>query len=242
MTSRKKQYGDLFNNLNNFMLTNDNIIRYISINKTIKTNNKLLNKKQEKTKETSNIFVPKQRDMLFWCFYIILNSKEQYLFNINNTFTNEKQTKINAIEILKTKKSKLKEHKLKINEVENELLNENKITLTGLAGLCIAYNISICVVKDRIVFDFHYSENLNGIICWSTNNYGVYDDDYNTFFSKIESTHYMVTNPCKPIKAISGYTVKDLCEICKKLDISIIDTNGGKLKKQDLYQKIVNIM
>ena len=81
MTSRKKQYDNLFNNLNNFMLTNDNIIRYISINEAIKTNSKLLNKKQEKTKESTNIFVPKQRDMLFWCFYIILNSKEQYLFN-----------------------------------------------------------------------------------------------------------------------------------------------------------------
>ena len=240
MTSRKKQYDFLFNNLNNYMFTNDNIIRYTKLNNTLKLKEKSIHKK-EKTKENKDVFIPRQKDVLFWCFYIILNGKENYLFNLNNIFTIEKETKIKAIEILKSKKDILKEHKLKKTEIENELLNEQTITIKGLSALCIAYNISLCVVKNRLVFDLKYTDTVNGIIYWENNKYGVYDTDINNYYSNIIENYY-VTNPSKPIKAISGYTIKDLQEICKKLNISIIDNNGMKIKKTDIYQKIQTIL
>ena len=100
MNSRKKQYDFLFNNLNKYMLTNENIIRYVNINPSLKINEKTLVNKSTVSKIKTNNFVPRQKDVLFWCFYIILNGKEKYLFNINNIFTVEKETKIAAIEIL----------------------------------------------------------------------------------------------------------------------------------------------
>ena len=153
MNSRKKQYDFLFNNLNKYMFTNEHIIRYLKINEK-----SLVNKEKVSTCKTNN-FVPRQKDVLFWCFYIILNGKEKYLFNINNIFTIEKQTKIAAIEILKSKKAILKEHKLRKTEIENELLNEKTITIKGLSGLCIAFDISLCLVKNRVAFDLNYSDN-----------------------------------------------------------------------------------
>ena len=49
-----------------------------------------------------------KKTFYFGVLYIILNGKENYLFNLNNIFTIEKETKIKAIEILKSKKDILK--------------------------------------------------------------------------------------------------------------------------------------
>ena len=240
MNSRKKQYDFLFNNLNKYMFTNENIIRYTNINPSLKINEKSIVNKQKISKSKTNIFVPRQKDLLFWCFYIILNGKEKYLFNINNIFTIEKETKIAAIELLKSKKTILKEHKLRKTEIENELLNENTITIKGLSGLCIAFDISLCVVKNRVVFDLNYSDSINGIICYENDKYGVYDvdvNDINDFYKDIKENYY-IANPSKPIKAVSGYTIKDLQEMSKKLKISIIDKNGMKLKKMTYMKEL----
>ena len=244
MNSRKKQYDFLFNNLNKYMFTNENIIRYTNTNSSLKINKKSIVNKQNISKSKTNIFVPRQKDLLFWCFYIILNGKEKYLFNINNIFTIEKETKIAAIELLKSKKTILKEHKLRKTEIENELLNEKTITIKGLSGLCIAFDISLCVVKNRVVFDLNYSDSIYGIICYDNDKYGVYDvdvNDINDFYKDIKENYY-IANPSKPIKAVSGYTIKDLQEMSKKLKISIIDKNGMKLKKNDIYERIKTIL
>jgi len=244
MNSRKKQYDFLFKNLNKYMFTNENIIRYTNTNPSLKINKKSIVNKQNISKSKTNIFVPRQKDLLFWCFYIILNGKEKYLFNINNIFTIEKETKIAAIELLRSKKTILKEHKLKKTEIENELLNEKTITIKGLSGLCIAFDISLCVVKNRVVFDLNYSDSIYGIICYDNDKYGVYDvdvNDINDFYKDIKENYY-IANPSKPIKAVSGYTIKDLQEMSKKLKISIIDKNGMKLKKNDIYERIKTIL
>ena len=244
MNSRKKQYDFLFTNLNKYMFTKENIIRYTDLTPDLKTSKKTFVNKEKTSKPNTNIFVPRQKDVLFWCFYIILNGKEKYLFNINNIFTVEKETKIAAIEILKSKKTILKEHKLRKTEIENELLNEKTITIKGLLGLCIAYDISLCVVKKRVVFDLNYITSTNGIICYENEKYGVYDvdnNDINAFYTEIKDNYY-IANPSKPIKAVSGYTIKELQDMSKKLNISIIDNNGMKLKKNDIYTQIKTVL
>tara|TARA_Y100000768_G_scaffold384143_1_gene367608 strand:- start:1974 stop:2714 length:741 start_codon:yes stop_codon:yes gene_type:complete len=246
MIPRKKQYENLFKSLNKFMLTNDNIMRYSNISKPNIPNKKLVvNKKQnckQNCKQSDNIFIPRQKDVLFWCFYIILYGEDKYLFNINNRFSIEKEIKIKAIEILKTKKDILKEKKLKKYELENELLNEKSITIIGLSGLCIAYNVSICVVKNRTIHDLRYNNIINGVIYWDKNNYGVYNIDIIKYYNEIIHQYYIISNPNKPLKAISGYTIKELIEICKQLNISIIDANGMKHKKSELYKNIQAIL
>ena len=58
---------------------------------------------------TAKPFIPFQRDKLFWCFYIILHGYEEYEMNHSNSFSLEKQIKIETVEKLKSIKEKLKE-------------------------------------------------------------------------------------------------------------------------------------
>jgi|TARA_B110000114_G_C15055501_1_gene383093 hypothetical protein len=237
MTSRKKTYNDLFNDLNKYMLTSENIIRFSNTKQTFNIDNKSFKKKKISVKH-QEIFYPRQQDSLFWCFYIIYMGEEYYQQNINHIFRTEKDMKIRTIEILAENKELLKENKLKRIEIENELLNEKKITVKGLKALCLVYGVSICVVKERIFYDFDFNvKGDRGIIIYGEKN-GVYNEDVPTYYDKIVSSYYKITNATKPINAISGYTIGDLQDICNKLNLDIINSNGSKLNKKDLYQSI----
>ena len=243
MTSRKKQFNDLFNDLEKYMLTSENITRFSNITVSRNSDKKSLNKSafSIKTKipdKKPPIFYPRQKDPLFWCFYIIYMGEEWYQQNINHIFRTEKDMKIRTIEILAEKKELLKENKLKKNEVENELLNEKQITVNGLKALCLAYNVSICLVKGRTFYDFNYSDKGERGIIIHDDNIGVYNDDVSIYYNKISDTYYHVKNSSKPLNAISGYTLGELQDICKKLNIAIINNTGIKLNKKDLYQSI----
>ena len=243
MTSRKKTHADLFKDLDKYMLTAENVIRISNIKSTFTFNNKLLNKstndksKKEPIKRPA-IFYPRQQDPLFWCFYIIYKGEEWYRENINHIFRTEKDMKIRTIEILAAKKELMKTNKLKRIEVENELLNEKRITLKGLKALCLAYDVSICLVKGRVYYDFDFNKNNERGIIIQNDKIGVYNDDISEYYNKIVGSHYQITNATKPINAISGYTLGELQDICKQLNLSIINNTGVKLNKKDLYMSI----
>tara|TARA_B110000259_G_scaffold94974_1_gene109977 strand:- start:214 stop:957 length:744 start_codon:yes stop_codon:yes gene_type:complete len=243
MASRKTTRADLFKDLDKYMLTTENVIRISNIKSTFTFDKKLLNKsttitsKKEPIKR-STIFYPKQHDLLFWCFYIIYKGDEWYQQNINHIFRTEKDMKIRTIEILAEKKELMKTNKLKRIEVENELLNEKKITLKGLKALCLAYDVSICLVKGRVFYDFDFNENNERGIIIHNDKIGVYNDDTIPYYNKIVGSHYKITNATKPINAISGYTLGELQDICIQLNLPIINNIGIKLNKKDLYMSI----
>ena len=244
MPSRKDTYNDLFNDLNQFMFTSENLNRFSNLTEVCKQSKTSLNKStrfnkiKEKTRKESQIFYPRQYDQLFWCFYIIYKGEELYHQHMNCIFRTEKDMKIKTIELMADKKQLLKENKLKKNEIENELLNEKKITMNGLKALCLVYDISICVVKERIFYDFDYSGDISRKIIVYKDNFGVYNEDVSTFYNKINTSYFKIVNTTKPLNAITGYTLNELQEICKKLAIPIINSTGVKLNKKDLYQSI----
>jgi|TARA_B110000285_G_scaffold230365_1_gene296836 hypothetical protein len=225
------------------MLTTENIIRFSNIKQTFNIDKKSLNKskflnKPKVTKKQPEIFYPRHQDPLFWCFYIIYMGEDWYQQNINHIFRTEKDMKIRTIEILAENKELLKENKLKRTEIENELLNEKKITVKGLKALCLAYGVSVCMVKERVFYDFDFNtKGERGIIIHGDNS-GVYNEDVPSFYDKIVGSYYQITNATKPINAISGYTLGDLQDICMKLNVPIINSIGAKLNKRDLYQLI----
>ena len=100
-------------------------------------------------KNIMSIFTPTQKDKLFWCFFIILNGYEDYEMNRTNSFTNEKNFKIETVEKLKQIKEQLKELKLKRTELEEELVSKTTISLKGLTALCLLHNVSITYVYGR---------------------------------------------------------------------------------------------
>ena len=118
--------NNIIQECNKYMLTNENMLKTIKINTFKKNEDAVLSKKKV------NVSAPHNVDTLFWCFYIILNGEHSYA--LDNSFKKEKEFKIECIEKLRKIKSELKAFKLRLNEIENELLNEKKITIKFSKG------------------------------------------------------------------------------------------------------------
>ena len=118
-----------FNTLQNYSLTNDLYLKFLE--------NKNFNKKEtenkcsleEKNKTKNRYITPIQKDKLFWCFYILYHSYDDYKIIQNNHFTIEKDFKINFVEIIRKNKGLLKQYGLKKADVENQLINDKEISL-----------------------------------------------------------------------------------------------------------------
>jgi hypothetical protein len=162
-------------NLNDYMFTTKNLIRFtkhmITANmyfKQEKQNTQRQNtlkqekqrqekQRQEKPQKTlkQDKYFPKQKDSLFWCFYILKNGYSKYEMEINNQyFTVEKQEKFKYITMLRNKKDILKIHKIKpFTELEDDLANKEKISVKTFFALCILENINVLFVDKRKIME-----------------------------------------------------------------------------------------
>lgn len=229
----------LLSDLNNHMLSLKNIS-----NITISNNNESYKlKKQTKyiTKSNStNIFFPKQKDTLFWCFYIILYNYTDYEF-ISNYFTKEKEIKYKFIEEFRNNKSIFKPIKVSKTNVENELAHNESITMTTIIALCHLKNINIFYIDNKKYYDIVINENKTSfLIEKQCNKYGL---AYNITKDKLEyyRNHFWKLEKLdKPIKSISSYTADELKDICKRLNIEIINSDTNvKLTKPKMYEQIL---
>ena len=122
--TNKEDYNHVLNKLQDYMLTGKVLARTFyqqgtSIqNKTKNEETKLETKLetkffQKKDKEVNNFFYPKEKDGLFWCFFIIQNGFEKYEYPDATSFVNEKTTKFKLIEHMRHNKQQLKSKKIK---------------------------------------------------------------------------------------------------------------------------------
>jgi len=190
-------------------------------------------------------FMPFQKDKLFWCFFIILKGHEEYEMNRSNSFSLEKKIKIETVEKLKSIKEKLKELKLKRTELEDNLVNSNTISIKGLFALCLVHNISITYVYGKKYYEINKEAenepgNKKGIImdnCLRWN-----DKENDEFLINVRANYWFIENIQKPLKAPSAYTLKELQDICQKLEINLEITVNEKTKlknKSKLYEEIL---
>ena len=212
-------------------------------------------------KKEAKPFTPFQKDKLFWCFYIILKGYDEYEINRSNSFSLEKQIKIEAVEKLKSIKDQLKDLKLKRTELEDELVNKQMITLKGLCALCLVHNVSITYVFGRKYCEIvpgpaslalatmttsNNNNNKKGIIIqnekkedslkWTSNEL----NDSNDFLTKLQEEYWLIENIQKPLKAPSAYTLPELQAICQKLLIETQCPEKEKAKtKTKLYEEIL---
>ena len=247
-------YNSLFDGMHQYMFSAENILRNSSVgndgnNVTANTKTYSYEKKKEKTEESAT-YLPRQHDTLFWCFFIVMHGFEEYELYKCSPFKKEKDFKIASVELIRKHAAKLKAMKLKLTVIENELVNEPRITLVGLRALALVYGVSIFYVSGCSYCDFDYLEggedSPRGILVYDKatsktsvkfkDNAGS-DADYT---NGVQKTHFCIANPEKPMNAISGYTLSDLQEICKKLRIPTLRTDGKKETKKTLYESILN--
>lgn len=248
-----KQYNDVINKLQYYMLYENTINRSLdklnnnsnnqSFDKSfVKINNKSFENKKFVKEDNDDIFIPNQKDTLFWCFYILKYGEANYEMLDNINIVLEKKLKIDYVEKIRKEKQIVKAHKFAtLTHLENQLANEVKIDVNTFFTLCVIENINVLYVSKKIYFELLMNDDKIHII-HRLDNYSKYGYEGITQ-SKIElyrSTLFKVDNVEKPVKTISAYKVSELVEFCSKLgiEISIKDTNKNKSKK-DLYESLI---
>ena len=195
-----------------------------------------------------NTFHPKEKDALFWCYYIIKNGYGAYVYPNTTSYINEKNEKFKCIQLLRDNKDLLKTKKIKNlkEDVEDDLANKDRIGMKTFIALCIVSKINIVYIHKRKCFEHMHNDEDPVHVVHSSNEYcGELNiskeqlDTYRTTLFKWESVD-------KPLKAVSSYKSDELLDLCIKLvfdnDSDTNATNKQNLKKKtkkELYELLV---
>ena len=215
-------------------------------------------------KKLKEEIIPRHKDKLFWCFYILYKGEHEYQQHMADNFITEKNFKIETAEKLKTMKDKFKQAKLRISEIEDELMNKPQITLKGLQALCIFYGVSLIYEFNQKYSEYLYNvedEDAIEIITLKTKEKGntsiseyalklfesdVDDDGFDdkekrkNYIKNIREKYWHIENADKPLKVPSAYTIKELQEIGEKLHLSLKTELGKNKTKAVLYEEILS--
>ena len=165
------------------------------------------------------------------------HTKGEQEYEIDNSFKREKEFKIESIEKLRSIKSELKALKLRLNAIENDLLNENKISIKSLVALCLLYKKNIMYVWNRKYFEIiNNADEIINIIINDNGEDKISDDISSTKINYYKDNYWQIVNIEKPLKAATTYTKDELFNITQKLDIKEITI---KKTKKEMYEKIL---
>jgi hypothetical protein len=231
-------YQNFTKHIQDYMFNNTTICKSLESKLHQQYNNKKI--KQEEVKQNNinkNIFIPNDNDTLFWCLYIIKNGLAKYTQLTNRNLVMEKTLKIEYIDRLRKEKQLLKQYKFDtLTNIENSLVNDNRINLNTFLFLSVVGCLNIFFIKNKTYYELNMNDsNKIYIIKYISekDKYGfeeVNKDDINDFRNK----YYKVDNLSKPIKSMSSYKTQELIDICDKLEI---DTTAKS--KKDLYESII---
>lgn len=168
------------------------------------------------------------KDSLFWIFY--------KLFDINYEkypdFETESKIKFDLLSKFHNKKDVFKQYKLKKEDIENDLIYNKVISMTGFVALCLYYSINIIITTKKSYFavgTFDCKETKYPILSYYNNNFKILSNNLLYF-----ENYYKLPSIDKSLNVISKYKVNELKEIAIINEISI---DG---KKKDIYEKLKN--
>jgi hypothetical protein len=214
-------------------------------NNTNNTNN-VSNKQITKNSLLNEIYKPKQKDSLFWCFYILKNGFSNYEMEINNQyFVVEKTQKFKYIELLRKNKDIIKIHKIKpFTELEDDLANKDKISIKTFFALCILENINILLIDKRKIYELLCididEQNPVHIVHRNSQTFE-HHIELNVTTEKIihyKETYYKMNGFGESLKSIGSYKMEELLDLSNKLNIILKETSK-KLTKKDIYELLI---
>ena len=205
--------------------TNKNIIKEPLVKDKepfIKDKEPLVKIKETKVKIKETMYRPKQKDSLFWCFYILKYGFSNYEMEINNQyFVVEKNEKFKYIELLRKNKDLLKLHKIKpLTQLEDDLANKDKISPKTFFALCVLENINVLLVDKRKVYELLINDTPTINIVHRNNEtyyHSIELDVTEEICNKYRETYYKLTNFDTTLKGIGSYKLQELTDLCKKL-------------------------
>ena len=224
-------------NIENNMLSIKNISKIPEYNITNVRNKTINTVKKNIINVQNNIFYPKQRDQLFWIFFVIVNGNDAYE-TVNNYFITEKETKYKWIEDFRKNKELFKPIKVSRNSIEDELANKPKISLHCIKALCHMNDINVFYIDNKKYYEMITNDSKPVYVIEKINNkYGLKKNVDTETLDYYRQHYWQLENLDKPLKAISSYKVSDLTAVCKKINI-----NYENLTKQKIYQEIMRFL
>jgi hypothetical protein len=216
--------------------------------------------KQEKQEDAHNddnansylFHVTRDKDKLFWAFYIMLNGEDAYKY-LKTKFVTEKEIKIGAVEKMRKLPNVFKQDKLNKVRIENELSGDVPLTLEGFYGLCIIYNISAIFMKKNCYCELYGigDSSVTHIIEELEDGLGVHvfkkKEASLEYAKRVRESKWKMENVLTPIKSISSYTHAELLEIYNKVvcihkDTGFTESFKEKKTKQFLYDRICEFL
>ena len=241
-----KQHIDI-SNIQDFVLNERNIERILQ--HTMKGSDKVSSKKTA-TKMVKNFtkntqfLLPKFADTLFWCYYIICNGIGAYEMVHGDGFKDSSELKIQMVYLVRENKELLKLNKWKRTAIEDELVNQKTISVSTFMCICTISNFNLVYIDGKKMYTLLQNEDIHSnlnIIEKTANGYSIFIGDnaetYQKYMQNLEQM-WQIDNLKKPLRGISSYKIKDLREICNKLDIDILNDKKISKKKSVLYQMI----
>ena len=259
---------NILNDLKDYMLDNKNILQFTKHNidshnnqikltdkckletkgQGIKGNHVSLNQnyKQKSIQLNRELhYKPRQKDSLFWCFYILKNGISKYEMEIGNQhFVVEKQEKFKYIDMIRKNKDVIKMHKIKpLTFLEDDLANSEIISIKTFFALCVLEKINIMLIDKRKIYETIMTDDVKIHIVHRnsvTHEHYIELDATSEAIQVYRDTYYIMSNFDSEVKSMSYYKVDELLDLCKKLNI---DTNSKtinkKLSKKDIYELLV---
>jgi hypothetical protein len=245
MNNNSNQYNDVLNDLQDYMLYEDNMINSLRIK--IQPTPKDIKIVKQTNIIRQQLFIPNQQESLFWCFYIIKNGDVKYETLNNKNSLIAKQMKIELVDVIRKNKDIVKMYKFDtISNLESNLANDNNLNVNTFLTLCAIENINIIFLRKNTYYEMLMNDSDKIYIVHEIQSQSKYNNKYgyematNESISNIRNTFFKLEAIGKPIKAISAYRLDELINICNKLVININNNITSKQKsKKELYEAII---
>jgi hypothetical protein len=232
-----------------YILNETNMQNYLKY-KLISLSDNIKIKRETKKLQTTipDIYIPREQDSLFWCYYIIKNGDVQYEMLQNRNILITKQLKIELVSKIRENKPVVKMYKFDtLTNLEGNLANDNILSIASLMTIFAIDNINIVFISKNTYYELLTNDSgIIYIIREINNNKSKYSKQYGFEIANEESLNQIHTNLYKidsldkPIKALSSYKVSDLLNIANKLAIETVNKETGKTKrKNELYESII---
>jgi hypothetical protein len=251
--NNKEDYNHVLNKLQDYMLTGKVLARTFYQQPVKIDSGSILVKNDApkiipQKKEFDRFFYPKEKDQLYWCFFIIHNGFEKYEYPGTTSFVSEKEEKFKLIEHMRNNKQQLKTKKIKNikEDIEDELANKQIIGMKTFVALCVVHNINIMYIHKRKCFEIIFDDQMPTHVVHCVNNkdssacnYCYEQNVTKEQIEKYKNEYFNWESFDKPLKAMSSYKLDELLELAKRLCLSENGTDLSKKTKKDLYEMLV---
>jgi hypothetical protein len=185
-----------------------------------------------------------EKDSLFWTLYICVYGFNAYEQHLPVIFSREKEQKYLFLDLLRDpyNKTMLKVNQIKNtkNEIENNIANDDKITIKTFIALAILSKLNFLFVEKSKIYSHAEVVDSSTFIIHKKDDVCCIDTEVDVEETlRMMKTCFIWENIEKPIKSITSYKREELLELSIKLGIEVKDKAPTK---KELYEYVCTLI